>query len=60
MAAQYFESIAQSQNPFTETCFGLTLVFQDRHGNLWIEYQNEHGYTTQEKVSAMRLTEYCK
>ena len=63
MTAQVFTSIANSKNPFTDTCFGLTMLFVEfRKGvqQYWIEYQNEHGYTTQERVTLMRFDEYCK
>ena len=43
------------------TCFGETKVWKEVNRgteNVWIEYQNEHGFTTQEKVSCMKLRAY--
>lgn len=46
------------------TCFGATKVWQEKNHegriNTWIEYANEYGFTTQEKVGQMQLAEYCK
>jgi hypothetical protein len=28
--------------------------------NIWIEYPNDYGFTTQERVTPMQLAEYCK
>ncbi len=54
-----FREIATSKNAFITTCFGRTFVFVE-NDELWIEYINEYGFTTQEQVTEMQLAEYCK
>ena len=43
------------------TCYGETKVWKEVNQgkeNIWIEYANEYGFTTQEKVSCMKLRAY--
>lgn len=57
MTKETFFGIANSQNPFFETSFGLTRAFVE-NGKMWIEYQNEFGFYSQEAVTVNKLNAY--
>lgn len=56
-----FIKIAQSSNPYIQTEYGLTRVFVQLLKNdkgrqsLWIEYINDGGHLSQDRVTAMFL-----
>lgn len=59
MSKEQFIEIAASNNPFIETCYGLTRLFVE-NGALWIEFQNEYGFYSQQKTGTMNLNELRK
>lgn len=61
-AENIFDTVASSSNPFVETVHGITRLFTEVRkttGRLerWIEFQNEHGFSTQQRVSAMYFSQ---
>lgn len=62
MTPQKFTQIANSNNPFDITSFGLTRLFTEFRGGFtqyWIEYQNEYGCSTMERVTMGKYNAYC-
>lgn len=61
MTQDQFINIANSANPYVETCYGLTRLFTVKHRDgrlhIWIEYINEWECTTQERTYIGRFNE---